>query len=80
MIKVSPDYIVQGLRFEIFEELGCNYAVYPSGVTVLLVYAPPLLLCTACLAYYIRKLLPPICMLMLTRSSSSRTRVDVHLA
>ena len=84
MPELPLDYIVQGVRFEIFEELGCNYFVYPSGATILLVYTPPLLLCTACLAYYIRKLV--IASLLLDDHTnrkyqpSSCTHLDIRFA
>lgn len=46
---------MQGVRFEIWEQTGCEEFVYPSGVAILLVFAPPLVLCASCLAYYIRE-------------------------
>ena len=45
------DYIVQGHRFDIFENTGCQAALYISVPGVMLMYFPPLLFSVITLIY-----------------------------
>jgi pheromone a factor receptor len=48
---------VQHRRFEIVEDYGCQAAVYPSILTIILIWLPPLFLCTITIVYLGRSLL-----------------------
>lgn len=50
----GKDYIVQGARYQIVEELGCNGTEDYSGVSVLLVDSWTITLPTISLVYYTR--------------------------
>ena len=40
----GTDYIVQGHRFDLFEDFGCYPSVYFSVASILLIYVPPLVM------------------------------------
>lgn len=43
------DTLVQPHRFEIVEDLGCQAAIFPSTLAIVLIWIPPLILCTVIL-------------------------------
>lgn len=46
-----PDYVVQGHRFDLIEDFGCQPAVYDSVVALCLIYLPPLLISVTSLSF-----------------------------
>ncbi|KAF8707532.1 Pheromone A receptor, partial [Rhizoctonia solani] len=46
-----PDYVVQGHRFDILEDFGCNPTTYVSVAALFIVYLPPLILALGTLIY-----------------------------
>lgn len=51
----SLDYIVQGARFEVLEELGCSPNELDSGLTIILSNVWPLLLPAISVLFYSRE-------------------------
>ena len=47
----SVDYVVQGHRYDIIEDFGCQPAIYVSVAALFLVYIPPLIFSLATLVY-----------------------------
>ena len=54
-LTISQDYIVQGARFQISEELGCGNALAPTGLTLVLISSPSILFPIATLIFYSRE-------------------------
>lgn len=46
------DFVVQNHRFEIVQDFGCQAAIYPSTLAIILIWFPPLLLCSIAFSYF----------------------------
>ena len=49
------DYIVQGVRFQVWEEIGCGAATIPSVLSILLINVLPVLLPAFSALFYCRE-------------------------
>ena len=53
LIDFRPsDLVVQNHRFDLVENLGCSASVDPSAVGILLVWIPPLLICSISIVFF----------------------------
>lgn len=52
---MTPDYIVQDSRYLILEELGCTNNVAETGLSILLIISPPLVVSVISVLFYGRK-------------------------
>lgn len=55
MIKHLTDYIVQGARYEVLEELGCANTEVLSGLSIILIESWSIIFPFISLVYYARK-------------------------
>ena len=42
----SPDCIVQDHRFDLVQDFGCSASVHPSSPALILIWLPPLIICS----------------------------------
>jgi pheromone a factor receptor len=60
------EYIPQGHRFDIYEDIGCYTETYNTPVAVVLVYVPPVLIGCVCAVYAGASIFPWYDLLTLT--------------
>jgi pheromone a factor receptor len=48
----TADFFVQDRRFDIVEDFGCQAAIYPSTIAIILMWFPPLFLCIIAFTYF----------------------------
>ena len=51
-IFCPPDLVVQNHRFDLVENFGCSTSVDPSAVGILLMWIPPLLICSISIVFF----------------------------
>lgn len=73
----SPDYIVQGARFQIVEEVGCASVANLSLVTILLIDIWPIILPTISVLFYCRELYYRMLSTQVTKACASTNHLDV---
>ena len=77
-LTIFQDYIVQGARFQISEELGCGHALAPTGLTLVLISSPYILFPIATLIFYSRE---QICFIIFYKLIFRRkTDINLHQA
>src|ERR1700759_2274699 len=73
------DFFVQHHRFEIVQDFGCQAAIYPSTLAIILIWLPPLLLCSISFMYFGNA---PLCFSksrkVVLNSWPHRTRITQH--
>ena len=47
-----PDLVVQNHRFDLVENFGCSPSVDPSAVGILIMWIPPLLICSITIVFF----------------------------
>lgn len=51
LISKASDFIVQDRRFDIVQDFGCQAAIHPSTLSLILIWAPALIACGTALVY-----------------------------